>query len=46
MTLSNSPHDDRFEGRAAFTHVPKVGELAPDFDELGGAQSFSLSIDE
>ena len=42
MTLCNSSHDEPFEERAASTHVPNVGELAPDFDELGGAQSFSL----
>jgi xanthine dehydrogenase YagT iron-sulfur-binding subunit len=42
MTLSQSPYDDQFDGRAAPTRAPKVGELAPDFDELGGAHSFSL----
>ena len=42
MTLSSSPRDVQIDARAASTRSPKVGDLAPDFEELGGAHSFSL----
>jgi xanthine dehydrogenase YagT iron-sulfur-binding subunit len=42
MTLCKSSHEVGTDARAASERAPKVGHLAPDFDEHGGAHSFSL----